>query len=220
MPATPPPATERDLLARAAQLAGKSLAQAAQEMDLAMPPGMNRHKGWIGTLAECFLGASAANLAEPDFQQLGIELKTVPINRHGYPKESTYVCVINLSGTGSTNWETSLVRKKLSRVLWLPVEGDTGIPLSQRRFGSALLWSPTAEQEAVLRNDWEEIMELIATGNLDQVRSTQGSYLQVRPKAANGAASGRYYAEGGELSLTLPRGFYLRASFTRTLFGN
>jgi len=214
---TNPPDSEQELLAKTGQLAGKSLGQVAREIKLQVPSDQIHHKGWIGKLAELYLGATASNLAEPDFQLIGVELKTVPMNKHGNPKESTYVCTINLSDTTGVQWETSIVRKKLSRVLWLPVEAEPTIPYSQRRFGTALLWSPGPDQESVLQNDWEEIMDLIATGNLDQVSSSQGRYLQIRPKAASGVALGKSYTQDGIPTTTLPRGFYLRASFTRTI---
>jgi DNA mismatch repair protein MutH len=208
------------LLARANTLTGKTLAQLSAATGLPLPANHRHHKGWTGRLAEICLGADAANLAQPDFRLIGVELKTIPINRLGNPGESTYVCMVNLAETAGLQWQASTVRRKLARVLWLPVEGVASIPFAHRRFGTARLWSPDPVQEAVLREDWEEIMELIATGNLDQISSAQGRYLQVRPKAASGKSLGVSFNEDGIRTATLPRGFYLRASFTRTLFGN
>lgn len=215
-----PPISEQELLTRANQLAGKTLRQIAQELDISMPPDLRRHKGWIGTLAETYLVTTAAARAEPDFQHLGIELKTLPVNRSGMPKESTYVTTLALSDITGSTWETSVVRKKLERVLWLPIESTNSIPLAQRRFGNAILWSPTVEQDKILQTDWEEIMELAGTGKLDKVSSALGQYLQIRPKAASAASLGKFHANDGTPAYTLPRGFYLRTSFTRTLIKN
>jgi DNA mismatch repair protein MutH len=212
------PESEQELLERAGLLAGKTIGRVATELDMTAPLDQSRNKGWTGRLAELYLGATASTLAEPDFLLIGVELKTVPINNQGRPAESTYVCTVALSSSTGTSWETSVVRKKLARVLWLPIESDKSIPYGQRRFGSALLWSPEPEQEAVLKNDWEEIMELIVTGSLDKVSSRQGRYLQIRPKAANAATLGRSWSSEGLSSSTLPRGFYLRSSFTWTIF--
>lgn len=212
------PATEQELLDRAELLAGKTIARVAAELDLSAPPDQKRNKGWTGQLAELYLGATASTLAEPDFQQIGVELKTIPMNKQGNPAESTYVCTVALSDTTGASWDTCVVKKKLSRVLWLPVESEKSIPYTQRRFGTALLWSPDAGQEAVLKNDWEEIMELVCTGGLDKVSSLQGSYLQIRPKATNAVSLGKSWSAEGLPAYTLPRGFYLRSIFTRTLF--
>ena len=206
------PESEAELLARCRALAGKTLGQVARELAVAVPPDQKRHKGWTGELAERCLGATASTRAEPDFQLLGVELKTVPIDRRGLPRESTYICTLTLSELTGASWRNSTVKKKLTRVLWLPVEADPALPLRQRRFGEARIWGPTPEQESVLETDWEEIMELVTTGELDRLSSSQGRYLQVRPKAANAAALGPY-----DQGMTLPRGFYLRSSFTRTI---
>ena len=164
-----------------------------------------------------FLGASAGNLSEPDFQLIGVELKTLPMGASGKPKESTYVCTVPLTDTAGLTWETSTVKRKLNRVLWLPVEAAPNLPLAQRRFGSAILWSPDARQEAVLRDDWQELTDMIGMGELDRISSHYGRYLQIRPKAANARALGQAYDEEGLPAATLPRGFYLRTSFTRQI---
>ena len=213
----PPPRSEQELLERARRLAGMTLKRAAAETGLTLPPGQHRAKGRIGEIAEVFLGASAGTLSEPDFQAIGVELKTLPLGANGLPKESTYVCTVPLVNTAGVSWEESAVRRKLARVLWLPVEAAPELPLGQRRFGSAVLWSPDPEQELALRRDWRELMDMVITGELDRISSHYGRYLQIRPKAANARALGQAYDEEGNPGMTLPRGFYLRTSFTRQI---
>jgi len=183
---------------------------------VATPHQPLHHKGWVGQLLERSLGATAGSRPEPDFQHIGIELKTLPLNRSGSPKESTFVCAINLSNIES-HWEKSLVKHKLSRVLWIPIEADPEISLAARRIGSAILWSPDNDQEPVLRKDWEELMDMISMGELEQITAHQGQYLQVRPKAANTRALTKGIDCKGEEILTLPRGFYLRTSLTNQI---
>lgn len=209
-----PPESERELLESATQLTGLTLGNLSKKTGLNIPSNQKYAKGWVGELIELSLGATAASLPEPDFQKIGIELKTLPINKQGKPKESTYVCTVPLTDIQGLNWETSLVYRKLSRVLWVPVEADPDIPFSQRRIGNAFLWSPDAEQENTLRTDWEELMEMVGLGQLDRVSSRFGKILQIRPKAANSRALTKSVTEKGESTQTLPRGFYLRTSFT------
>ncbi|MFT5427169.1 MAG: DNA mismatch repair protein MutH [Gammaproteobacteria bacterium] len=216
---TPSPLSENELLESASRISGKTLQQLAHQQNLETPEDQLHHKGWVGQLLELSLGATAGSLPEPDFQHIGVELKTLPLSKNGTPKESTYVCAINLTQIES-QWETSLVHLKLSRVLWLPVEADPDIPLAARRIGSAILWSPNEEQETTLRRDWEELMELIATGELEQITAHQGQYLQVRPKAANTKALRKGFNNEGDEILTLPRGFYLRPSLTKQIIRN
>jgi DNA mismatch repair protein MutH len=109
------------------------------------------------------------------------------------------------------------VRRKLARVLWVPVEAAPAIPLARRRIGTPLLWTPSPAEEAVLQADWEEHMELLATGRLHELDARAGEYLQVRPKAANARALAPAPDEDGAPAATLPRGFYLRPALTRRI---
>ncbi len=213
----PPPQSEQELLARCHAIAGLPLQALAERCGIAVPENLKRQKGWVGQLVEMALGADAQSLAEPDFRAIGVELKTLPIDRKGLPRESTYVCTVPLEEGLEPNWESSWICRKLSRVLWLPVEADPATPLAQRRVGSALLWSPDSEEQALLRQDWEELTEMICMGELEQITARMGTVLQIRPKAANSRVRCRSIGAEGEAILTNPRGYYLRPSFTKNL---
>jgi len=211
------PASETELLELALDLAGRPLREIARRLDRPVPRLQLRAKGWTGGLLEDYLGATASSLPEPDFQHLGIELKTLPVNENGNPAESTYVCAVPLQGVIGCRWEDSVVKHKLARVLWVPVEGASSLPLAERRVGMPFLWSPGAGEEMDLRTDWQEHMDMITTGQVHRITARQGKYLQIRPKAPHGASLARTTLETGEAGLTLPRGFYLRTVFTRSL---
>jgi len=216
MSTVPPPRSETELLERAAALSGRTLRDLAAAAGRIVPPDQRRMKGWVGEFIEDLLGADARSLSEPDFRTLGIELKTIPLNARGRPAESTWVCIVPLAGDPES-WEGSGVCRKLSRVLWVPVEGDRSIPLPARRVGSAFLWSPGPAEEIALRADWEELTGMIALGDLESITARHGRWLQIRPKAANARALTRSTDAGGAPLDTLPRGFYLRAAFTAAL---
>ena len=155
-PLPTPPSSIEELMTRASALAGLRLGQLAHQLGVAVPLDLRREKGWVGQLIERALGASAASLAEPDFQLIGVELKTLPLDAHGRPRESIYVCTVPLETEAmGQRWESSWVRRKLATVLWMPVEGDNAIVIAERRIGNPLLWSPAPAEEALLRNDWE-----------------------------------------------------------------
>ena len=208
------PRDEAQLLERAQALAGMTLGALARASGAAVPRNTRSAKGWAGELLERSLGADAGSLPEPDFRRLGIELKTIPVSRDGRPRESTFVCVVQLTGIAGLRWEDSLVRRKLARVLWMPVESEPGLPLAERRLGMPLLWSPDAQEQAALRSDWEELMDMLSAGELDAISARHGDCLQIRPKGANSRALVEAIGPGGERVMTLPRGFYLRAAFT------
>ncbi|MGY6028037.1 DNA mismatch repair endonuclease MutH [Phytobacter sp. AG2a] len=216
-PLTSSPESETQLFLQAQALAGYTLGELATLVGLPVPRDLKRDKGWTGVLLEQWLGASAGSKPEQDFAHLGVELKTIPIDSSGRPLETTFVCVAPLTGNSGVTWETSHVRHKLQRVLWIPIEGSRDIPVAERRVGSPLLWSPDAEEEHQLRLDWEELMDLIVLGQVERITARHGEVLQLRPKAANSKALTEAIGARGEPILTLPRGFYLKKNFTGAL---
>lgn len=215
------PATELELLERARDVAGRTVGELSARAGLECPANTKRKKGFVGRLLERTLGATAGTASEPDFVALGIELKSIPLRIDGRPRETTFVCRISLNELGETEWEQSVVYKKLRRVLFVPVEGDPAMPLPQRRVGTAVLWSPDAEQEAALRRDWERVAALVARGEVEQITGRLGDVMQVRPKAANNRERTRApEGDDGAYLMTLPRGFYLRTQFTGAIIAH
>ena len=208
------PQTLEQLLSQAQSIAGLTFGELADELHIPVPIDLKRDKGWVGMLLETALGATAGSKAEQDFSHLGVELKTLPINAEGYPLETTFVSLAPLVQNSGVKWENSHVRHKLSCVLWMPIEGSRHIPLRERHIGAPILWKPTAEQERQLKQDWEELMDLIVLGKLEQITARIGEVMQLRPKGANSRAVTKGIGKNGEIIDTLPLGFYLRKEFT------
>ncbi|MGY5452278.1 DNA mismatch repair endonuclease MutH [Agarivorans sp. MS3-6] len=208
------PNSEAELYQRAQSLAGLTLGELAQQQGFKVPADFKREKGWGGQLIEWCLGASAGSKPIQDFPELGIELKTIPIDSKGKPLESTYVCITPLTNVAGLTWHNSNVYNKLSRVLWIPILAEREIPIDQRIVANPILWSPNVEQEQLLRSDWEELMEMITFGQIDQITARHGQVLQLRPKAANNKARTAAIGPNGGLIETLPRGYYLKTIFT------
>jgi DNA mismatch repair protein MutH len=211
------PKNETELLQRAQILAGSALGELAFQHNIDIPIDSLYGKGWSGLLMELLLGATAGSLAEPDFQHLGIELKTIPINESGKPLESTYVSIVPLTRFIGLQWEDSEIYAKLKRILWVPLAAGKNIPLAERRIGMPFLWSPDILQLTQLKQDWQELMDKVALGELEKISSHMGKYLQIRPKAANASSRCWGFDEEGKRVLVLPRGFYLRTSFTQMI---
>jgi DNA mismatch repair protein MutH len=174
-------------------------------------------KGSAGEILERTLGASGGSSKVHDFPHLGVELKTIPVTKEGTPLESTHVCTLSLADAESQEWETSWVRAKLARVLFMPLLGPHGVPWQERVVGAPALWSPTQEQESVLRGDFDDVVGLIGVGRIEELTAHHGRWLQVRPKARDGSVRTLAWGSEGEAIATVPRGFYLRARFTGAL---
>jgi DNA mismatch repair protein MutH len=207
------PTTIEALSERIQALSGKTLGQLAQNVGLLLPDQLMTHKGLVGQLLEHLLGTDAGNQSKPDFLKLGIELKTVPVNAQRRPKESTYVCTVPLNQRPFERFETSVVQAKLAHVLWVPLLTDAPL-VADWTILDAVFWQPNQEQFNTLKTDFEELMDAIAMGGLETITSRMGEALHIRPKAADGKQLTNTFGSDGSLEKTLPRGFYLRTSFT------
>ena len=213
-----PPKHEAELMVRARALCGRTLGEIGAALGTPIGSAAGRHtKGLAGGLIERALGASAGSSAQPDFPSLGIELKTIPIDLRGRVRESTFVCTIPLQRIANEAWSDSWLRRKLGRVLWVPIEAAPSLAMAERRVGPAVLWWPDAVEEAELKVDFEELAGRIGVGAIDELTAHSGRHLQVRPKGENARARTLAPGVDGELTFAPPRGFYLRASFTTAL---
>jgi DNA mismatch repair protein MutH len=147
----------------------------------------------------------------------GCELKTLPVDVSGRPRESTFVCHVKLASLADTSWEASRVRAKLARVLFVPIESGEGLAHARRRVGQAFLWEMDSGHEAMLRGDYLALAEHVQQGQIEHVDARWGRVLQLRPKAAHSGIRVRAHGIDGSPQAVLPRAFYLRASFTYSL---
>jgi len=211
----------KELLELCDKIAGINISELAHFLKITPPKSLNNNKGWIGQLLEQYLGATGRNLPIADFPHLGIELKTIPINlKNLHPLESTFICTATFKQP-AMNWEQSIVKLKLSKVLWLPIESSPKIDLINRRIGKAFLWQPNTNEAAILKQDWQELTEIIQLGHINLLSAKYGRYLQIRPKAANCKHNlAKYITNDRETIQTVTRGFYLRTSFTKNILAN
>ncbi len=212
-----PPKTLTTLLSRAEQLSGKTIAQCALMAGTTVPCDHSRKKGWFGQVIERILGADASNHQCPDFTHLDIELKTLPINHNGRPSESTFVTSIQYERIAKETWETSAVFRKLNQVLWVPVEDSPKIPFSKRYVGSPFLWTPNPAELQTLKTDWLELTLMLSLGDVESISGRLGKALHIRPKAAHSKVLTTATGKDGKKIKTLPRGFYLRSTFTEAI---
>jgi DNA mismatch repair protein MutH len=207
----------QSLLKHAQSLSGKSFLELAELSHLTIPP-YNRlnTKGWLGQTLELYLGATAGSQSLPDFIDLGIELKTIPILADGSPKESTYICTAPFP-IRDPSWEQSRVMNKLRKVLWFPYFYNKTLSFEEQVLGTPLLWSPNERQYLKLKSDWEELVENLNFGKVENLSAHIGECLQIRPKASHSGVQINLINQDGEEISTTPKGFYLRPSFTKEI---
>jgi len=207
------------LLAHARALVGVELGELADGLGMPVPSGLVRTKGWSGQIIEHELGVAPGGTRGPDFAALGVELKTVPVTPALLPLESTAVCQIDPIAMAAESWEGSYVRAKLARVLFVALEVPAGArSVGERRVAAVRLWSPDAEQERLLRADFELFVRgFFRRGRADDITGHLGAVLQVRPKGRNAADTRDGYDAEGRATRVGKSGFYLRPSFIASI---
>jgi DNA mismatch repair protein MutH len=207
------------LLAHARALVGVELGELADGLGLAVPSGRVRTKGWSGQILEHELGVAPGGARGPDFAALGVELKTVPVDGELVPRESTAVCQIDPIAIAAEGWADSYVRHKLARVLFVALEVPGGArSVGERRVAAVRLWSPDAEQERLLRADFELFVRgFFRRGRADDITGHLGAVLQVRPKGRNAADTRDAYDAAGNATRVGKCGFYLRPGFVAAI---
>jgi DNA mismatch repair protein MutH len=203
------------LLAHARALVGVELGALADSLGLPVPVGNVRTKGWSGQVIEQELGVVVGGSRGPDFEALGIELKTVPVTPELAPLESTAVCQIDPIAIAGESWETSYVRAKLARVLFVALEVPPGArSVGDRRVTAVRLWSPAPDEEAALRADFELfVREFFRRGRAAEITGHLGAALQVRPKGRDATDLRAAYDAAGKPTRIGKSGFYLRPGF-------
>lgn len=194
------------------------MAELAEGLGLPVPAGSVRSKGWSGQVLERELGAGDGGTLGPDFAALGIELKTVPVTHDLVPLESTAVCAIDPVVIAGESWATSYVRRKLAQVLFVALEvpGADGRSASvgDRRVAALRLWSPSDDEERLLRGDFELLVrDYFRVGRADAITGHLGRVMQVRPKARRASDQRAAFGSDGQPMRIGRCGFYLRPGF-------
>jgi DNA mismatch repair protein MutH len=192
---------------------GATLAELADGLGLPVPVGNVRTKGWSGQVIERELGADGSH--GPDFAALGVELKSVPVTAALVPLESTAVCHIDPVAIAGESWDTSYVRTKLARVLFVALTvPEHPHSVGERQVAMARLWTPSAREEAALRRDFELfVRNYFRAGRAAEITGHLGAVLQVRPKARSAADQRDAFGPDGKPIRLGKCGFYLRPAF-------
>lgn len=207
------------VVARARALVGLELGAIADALGLPVPRGAAQTKGWSGQILEQELGVEMGGTKGPDFAALGLELKTVPVDGQGRPRESTAVCQIDPVAIAAESWDTSYVKAKLGRVLFVALAVPEGArSVGERRVAAVALWRPSEGEAALLKADFELfVRSYFRKGRVDAITGHLGRVLQVRPKGKNSQDTRAGYDAEGRPIRVGKCGFYLRPGFVAAI---
>lgn len=182
-------ANKESIVYYAMDLTGKTLREAAgvDEID---DPVVRR--GSLGNAVEYYyFKFDPNNDPNPDFNEVGIELKTTPLKRTKrgdlVSKERLVLSQINYMNVVDETWETSSVLKKCSDILLLFYLYAPDVNPVDYEFYLVELWSIPEEDIPTVRQDWETVVEKVRQGRAHEISSSDTLYLEACTKAANSA---------------------------------
>ena len=128
---------------------------------------LKTNKGIVGQVLESLIGNSPNNDPNPDVLNLGIELKVMPLRKSSnslVPKERSKIKKINYNSILDESWDTSFLKKKISKILFFLYEqpiGKTYRDWEEFTFLGTLLFDLQVDSYHIIKNDWLEIQKKV-----------------------------------------------------------
>jgi DNA mismatch repair protein MutH len=206
------------LLEKAESLKGVTISNLLKEKDF------DKGKGAIGNIIEREgFGIANNNDARPDFEELGIELKVLPLKKNAKGdysvKERTKVCSINYKELINENWEKSHARYKLDKILFIFYHYD-----KEDNYNSEildyLLFHLESSDEPLIKSDWERTKGLVEEGKAHLLSESQNLVLAASRSGA-GKLEEKYWPDQPNQIFSKKarqRAFSLKPSFTKVLW--
>jgi len=142
----------------------------------------NELKGKFGQFLEkYYFGIDNNSESEPDFKDVGLELKSTPIKelkKGGYaPKERLVLNIINYDSIVSETWEEShlLSKNELLLLIIYLYEKDKNFLDYIIKYVS--LWKIQGGDKEIIRQDWEKIVDKIRAGKAHELSEGDTFYL-------------------------------------------
>jgi len=181
------PSDKNSVIDYAKKLKGKSLRQVC---DANVLEHSYSGKGNFGQVLEKFyFGYEPNSLAEADFAQIGMELKSSPLkqlkNDDYRSKERLVLNIINYLNVVNQNFETSDFYKKNASILLIFYLHQAGFDIVDYIIKLVDEWSFPSTDLEIIKKDWEFITKKIANGKAHELSEGDTFYLGACTKGAN-----------------------------------
>ena len=181
------PSDKNSIIEYAKKLKGKSLRQVCDSKVL---EHSYSGKGNFGQVLEKFyFGYEPNSLAEADFAQIGMELKSSPLkqlkNNEYRSKERLVLNIINYVNVVNQNFENSDFVKKNASILLIFYLHQAGFDILDYLIKLVDEWSFPSTDLEIIKKDWELITKKIADGKAHELSEGDTFYLGACTKGAN-----------------------------------
>lgn len=149
-------------------------------------------KGAVGTvIEESWFGYAPNSESEPDFPEAGVELKVTPYLRGKKKvraKERLVCSIINYMEEYRRTFQTSAFLHKCGTMLLMSYEHRADRPKEEFQIDKAILFRFPEEDLAIIRRDWETIMEKVRAGRAHEISEGDTLYLAACTKGSTAAS--------------------------------
>ncbi len=163
-------------------LPNKNLYDLAAQYQVPIESYGHKNKGWVGQTVEKVAGLAVNNSQAPDGQDC--ELKTtslILVDGLWVPKETIKITQLNPKTLLEETFETSILWRKLSRLVFVGVYHKTATQCYPAQLGSIDLLNP--ELVRPIQNFWEDVQHNILSGDMVKFYNLGNSQdlIQLRP---------------------------------------
>jgi|GEM_PF-631279 len=141
--------------------AGETLGAFAKKFNVPIPKGKNA----AATIVKKAIGFRNVNSRIKEFEQLGIEVRIVPLATNNYPREAVSFPAFDIEELLREDWEDAALHEYVTKMLFIPVYARKAkLPIAQRIIGKAFFWSPDEQEWEKIEQEWERYRDEIVDG--------------------------------------------------------
>ncbi len=211
------PSNRESILEYAYLLEGHTLRESCDTDGYSSEKG---NKGGLGQAVEyCYFKYEPNSSQEPDFPEVGLELKTTPIKRNKNKsiaaKERLVLTMINYFDVVDETWETSVCYKKMEDILLISYLYEQEKEIYDYEIEFVGIQSFSSEDLSVIEKDWKIIVDKVRRGEAHNLSSADTHYLEACPKSSN--SSVRRNQPFSDIPAK-PRAFALKSSYMTAFY--
>lgn len=152
----------------------------------------HRKRGSFGNaLEEYYFMYMPNSISEPDFPEVGMELKATPLKRlkngDTVSKERLVITMINYMDVINETFETSHLLDKADKILLIQYMYEPDVSPLDYVIEVAALWGLPKEDMPIFKQDWETVVNKVRAGKAHEISGSDTLYLEACTKASTSA---------------------------------
>ncbi|MEN9993741.1 MAG: hypothetical protein RL762_398 [Bacteroidota bacterium] len=206
-----------ELRNRAESLKDKFISELKPTLDV-------KDKGAIGKIIEEYgFGVKNNSESRPDFHEIGVELKVVPLkqSQKGLSvKERTKVCLINYNQIVESSWETSHAKHKLDHILFVFYHYNKENHLESQIKDYYFFELKNQLEEPIIQTDWHRTKQIVEDGRAHELSESQNKILAASRSGAGGLEEHKNPTQPNTIfqKHAPQRSFSLKPSYTNVIW--